>query len=297
MKKIFLALSAAALLGAASSCSNSGSTNASDADKAYGDSIATALGEFAGAQSAAGFDRMKDMRPEMAAKFKKDSYIRGLKAVLDADTADIAYLQGLQMGMQLAQPINGITNEYGIPVSKEAVLKAFKAVYEADSVGDMSTYYSKYEELMGQLMARVQARKDAELSESAEAKENLKAGADYIEKMKGEGYTVTESGLAYKIEKAGDAETVKPTDIVMMQYEGRHVNGEVFDSNKDHVTPMRANGFVPGFNEALQKLGKGGKMTAVIPADLAYGLHGQGDKIGPNETLVFDIQVLDVNPK
>ena len=59
---------------------------------------------------------------------------------------------------------------------------------------------------------------------------------------------------------------------------------------------MRANGFVPGFQEALTMLGKGGKMTVVIPADQAYGLDGAGDAIGPNQTLVFDIEILDINP-
>ena len=83
----------------------------------------------------------------------------------------------------------------------------------------------------------------------------------------------------------------------MVQYTGKDINGEVFDTNKDNVRAMRANGFVPGFSEALSMLGKGGKMTVVIPADQAYGLDGAGDAIGPNQTLVFDIEILDINPE
>jgi FKBP-type peptidyl-prolyl cis-trans isomerase len=72
----------------------------------------------------------------------------------------------------------------------------------------------------------------------------------------------------------------------------------VFDSNADvkDPSPVRPSQFIPGFKEALSLLGKGGKATVIIPADLAYGLDGSGDKIGPNQTLVFDIEILDLNP-
>lgn len=297
MKKIILAFGAVAMMAAGfSSCNNGASSNATAEDKAFGDSVATALGEFAGAQSNSSYLRMKEMQPEAAAKFNKAAFIKGVQAVLNADTADMAYFQGLQMGLQLTNPIIGINNDAKVPVNKDKVLEAFKAVYDKDSIGDMSVYYSQYQALMTQLQARVKEREDAAKAESPEAKKNLEEGQAYASKMESEGYTKAPSGIVYKIDNPGTEPKVTPTDNVKVQYTGKNINGEVFDTNKDNVRAMRANGFVPGFQEALTMLGKGGKMTVVIPADQAYGLDGAGDAIGPNQTLVFDIEILDINP-
>lgn len=297
MKKILLAFGAVAMMAAGlSSCNKAANSDATAEDKAFGDSVATALGEFAGAQSNSSYIRMKDMQPETAAKFNKASFIKGIQAVLSADTADMAYFQGLQMGLQLANPIIGINNDAKVPVSKDRVLAAFKSVYEADSVSDMSVYYSRYQEIMTQLQARVKEREDAAKAESPEAKQNLEEGKAYADKMVSEGYTKAASGIVYKIDNPGTEPKVTPNDNVKVQYTGKNIKGDVFDTNKDNVRAMRANGFVPGFQEALTMLGKGGKMTVVIPADQAYGLDGAGEAIGPNQTLVFDIEIIDINP-
>lgn len=297
MKKIILAFGAAAMLTAGlTSCNKENASNATSEDKAFGDSVATALGQFAGAQSASSYDRMKEMQPEAAEKFNKAAFLKGIQQVLNADTADVAYFQGLQMGLQLVNPIIGINNDAKVPVDKDKVFAAFKSVYEADSVGDLNMYFSEYQTLMTELQQRVKAREDAEKAASPEAKKNLEEGQAYADKMVSEGYTKAESGIVYKIDNPGTDPKVAPTDRVKVQYVGKNIKGEEFDSNKDNVTPMRANGFVPGFQEALSMLGKGGKMTVVIPADQAYGLDGAGDAIGPNQTLVFDIEVLDIEP-
>ena len=74
------------------------------------------------------------------------------------------------------------------------------------------------------------------------------------------------------------------------------MDGTVFDETKGNPYTSSASAFIPGFNEALTMLGKGGKMTVIIPGELAYGLDGAGNLIGPNETLVFDIEIADVQP-
>lgn len=296
MKKILVAFGAAALLTAGFSSCNKGASNASPEDVAFGDSVAVALGQFAGAQSNSQYVRMKEMQPEMAAKFNKESYLKGIKAVLDADTADMAYYQGLQMGLQLVNPIIGINNDAKVPVSKAKVLEAFKKVYEADSVADMQTYYAEYQKFMEQLQTRMQAKEMEAKQNSPEAKKNAEEGKAYAEKMVKEGYTKAPSGLVYKIENPGAAPKVTNTDQVKVKYTGKDIAGNVFDTNEGNVQAMRAGGFVPGFSEALCMLGKGGKMTVVIPAELAYGVNGAGDKIGPNQTLVFDIEIEDITP-
>lgn len=297
MKKFILAFSAAALVATSFSSCSKGASNATAQDKALGDSVATALGEFAAANSVSQYTRMKDMNPDMAAKFNKDAFIRGLEAVLNADTTEVAYFQGLQLGIQLVQPIIGINNEAKIPVDKNKVLAAFKAVYKQDSIGDANMYYAQYQNLMQKVQEIMKAREDSIKANSPEAKKNLEEGEAFLnKKVSDEGYTLAESGIAYKIENPGTDPKVTENDLVEVQYNGMNIAGETFDTNKDNVRPMRAKGFVPGFREALTLLGKGGKLTVVIPASLAYGLDGAGEKIGPNQTLVFDIEILDINP-
>lgn len=297
MKKIIMALGAAAMLTAGFTSCNKDASNASADDKAFGDSVAITLGQFYGAQSNTSFDRMKEMQPEVAAKFNKASFLKGVQQVLNADTADMAYLYGLQTGMQLFSPMVGINNELQIPVDKDLLLKAFKETFEKDSIEDFANYRMQYQNMMSLIQQKAQEREEAAIAESPEAKKNLEEGQAYAEKKVAEGFTKDESGIVYKIENPGAEPAVLPTDIVAVKYTGRDINGEVFDSNANEtdIRPMRANGFVEGFTTALTKLGKGGKMTVVIPADKAYGVRG-GGSIGPNQTLEFDIEIVDVNP-
>lgn len=296
MKKIIVTLGvAAAMVGGLASCNKNANTSADD--KAFGDSVAVALGEFAGAQSAMQYQRMQEMNPEAVEKFSKDAFLKGVAAVLNADTTQMAYFQGLQMGLQLVNPVIGINNEAKIPVDKKVVLDAFKKIYTADSIGEMATYYGMYQTLMTEVQTRMKARHDEEVANSEEAKNNLKEGQEYIAKVLKEGYVNDSTGIAYKIENPGEEPKVKTTDMVAVQYKGTNIKGEEFDSNVGNVRPMRANNFVPGFKRALTLLGKGGKMTVVIPADQAYGLDGAGDNIGPNQTLVFEIEIQDINPQ
>ena len=103
---------------------------------------------------------MKEMNPEQAEKFSKEAFLKGLEAVLNADTTQMAYFQGLQMGLQLVNPVIGINNEAKIPVDKKVVLDAFKKVYMADSVGEMAEYYGRYQAFMTEIQVRMKARHD-----------------------------------------------------------------------------------------------------------------------------------------
>lgn len=300
MKKILMSLGVATLMVAGlSSCGGGSTTTASSEDKAFGDSIATALGQFAGAQQSMQFARMQEASDSaMAAKLSKEDFLRGLKQVLDADTTAISYYQGVQMGLQLVNPIMGISNDAGFPVNKDVVYSAFKEVFLSDSVADMNSYYGNYSVLMEKVQAKMKEKADAAKANSNEAKENLAKGEAYQKEQEANGFSKTETGLLYKVENAGTGEKVKPSDRVAIRYKGMKTDGTVFDETKgDNSYTSSASAFVPGFNEALYMLGKGGKMTAIIPANLAYGLDGAGALIGPNETLVFDIEVVDINPE
>ena len=131
--------------------------------------------------------------------------------------------------------------------------------------------------------------------------ENVKAGNAYVADLQAKDSSVktTASGLAYKIEDEGQGEKAKENSTVVVNYTGRHLNGDVFDST-DGREPATFNlqGVVPGFREGIMLLGKTGRATLYIPGELAYGANGQpAAGIGPNEMLVFDVEVLDIDPE
>jgi FKBP-type peptidyl-prolyl cis-trans isomerase FklB len=111
-----------------------------------------------------------------------------------------------------------------------------------------------------------------------------------------EGVITLESGLQYKIITTGNGAIPKSTDSVKCHYEGRLINGMVFDSSYRRGEPavFPVNGVIAGWVEALQLMPVGSKWQLYIPSELAYGSHGAGQSIGPNETLIFDIELLDI---
>ena len=151
--------------------------------------------------------------------------------------------------------------------------------------------------------------------------ENAEASKAWLEKMeKKSGVKKTESGLLYKVTDAGDASVMPkdPRDVVKVHYTGRTREGKVFDTSKfanrskeqqemikkqrpddfdkDEPVEFPLNRVSPGWTEGLQLVGKGGKITLWIPADLAYGARGAGRDIGPNEALEFEVELIDVTP-
>lgn len=108
--------------------------------------------------------------------------------------------------------------------------------------------------------------------------------------------TVTESGLGIVIKNAGNEKRADRTTPVTLHYRGRLTNGMVFDSSYDRGEPatFSAAQVIPGFGEGIMMIGEGGSATLYIPSELAYGAAGAGALIGPNENLIFDIEVLQI---
>jgi FKBP-type peptidyl-prolyl cis-trans isomerase len=112
-----------------------------------------------------------------------------------------------------------------------------------------------------------------------------------------EGVKTTASGLQYKITKEGTGKQPKATDSVLVHYEGKLLDGTVFDSSIKRNEPISfpLNRVIPGWTEGLQLVKEGGKAILYIPAKLAYGERGTpGGPIGPNETLIFEVELLKV---
>ena len=112
-----------------------------------------------------------------------------------------------------------------------------------------------------------------------------------------DGVVTLESGLQYKVLKEGTGEKPKATDTVTTHYHGTLISGEVFDSSVERSEPASfpVNGVIPGWVEALQLMPVGSKWKLFVPSHLAYGERGAGQKIGPNATLIFEVELLSIN--
>lgn len=299
MKKIYVAaLGCITLLGAAS-CSN-GDKSASDKtyteeQRLFGDSIATALGNIAGANENSNLARMWDnLSEEQRSQFSKEKFLKGLELVLTTDTADLSYLNGIYTGLNLYNPMIGSADQTGCPVDPAKVIAAFKETYLADSMpsSKLQTYSAAYQQINLRIREKADEKRRAEQADVIKA--NGEEGKAYADKMLAEGYQKSESGLVYKIENPGKGK-VTPDDNISIRYVGKHVNGEVFDQSGDQAYQAKPTNFIPGFAEGLTLVGEGGTITMVIPGNLAYGDNGMAPKIAPNETLVFEVTVESVN--
>lgn len=124
-----------------------------------------------------------------------------------------------------------------------------------------------------------------------------KAGEEFLAANKNqEGVITLPSGLQYKVLKNGTGAKPQKTDHVKCHYEGRLINGTVFDSSIRRGEPAEfpVNGVIAGWVEALQLMNTGSKWQLYIPSELAYGERGAGQAIGPNETLIFDVELLEI---
>jgi len=126
---------------------------------------------------------------------------------------------------------------------------------------------------------------------------NITLGAMFQEEFKQqEGVKELKSGVLYRVEVSGSGQTPKLSDRVKVRYEGRHVDGRVFDKSKgDEPQEFRVDRTVPGWQEILPLMREGDKWVVVIPSHLAYGAKGSPyGNIGPNETLAFTIELVRV---
>jgi FKBP-type peptidyl-prolyl cis-trans isomerase FklB len=137
----------------------------------------------------------------------------------------------------------------------------------------------------------------AETKGKADLEKNLKAGETFLaENTKKAGVKTTASGLQYKVLKSGTGAVPKKTDTVKVHYHGTLIDGTVFDSSVERGDPVTfpVDGVIPGWIEALQLMKVGDKWQLFIPSKLAYGERSPSPKIGPNSTLIFEVELIGI---
>lgn len=149
--------------------------------------------------------------------------------------------------------------------------------------------------VLNQYKKRLEAKQLVEFQEQAE--KNAQEGKNFLaENAKKSDIITTKSGLQYQILQQGTGKSPKLTSIVKVNYEGRLIDGTVFDSSiaRNHPVEFKLNQVISGWTEGVQTMKEGGKSRFFVPSNLAYGDVGAGDAIGPNSTLIFDIELLEV---
>lgn len=196
----------------------------------------------------------------------------------------IGYSLGIMVGRQLQQDISEL--------DVDSFSAALKDLYKGNTP---SLNDEEIGEILDQLQQKMAA--EAQQKEAAAGEENLAKGQKFLaENAKKKGVKVTDSGLQYKIVKQGKGKKPTATASVKVHYEGKLIDDTVFDSSYARGEPVtfKVNQVIAGWQEALQLMPEGSEWEVYIPANLAYGPAGAGGSIGPNETLVFKVELQEI---
>lgn len=204
-----------------------------------------------------------------------------------ASTEDrIAYFVGVNIGMNLKRQRMEITN-----------YDAFVAgIKDAASGGKLQLADDEMQQVYMALMQQQQTKmREYQERMAAQAETNKKEGEEFLAKNKEQpGVKVTPSGLQYKVLQEGTGASPKPTDTVMVRYRGTLISGKEFDAQMEEPFRMDLQRVIPAWQEALPMMKEGAKWMLYVPSNLAYGAQPAGEDIGPNSTLIFEIELVDV---
>lgn len=199
---------------------------------------------------------------------------------LESQADRFSYTIGYQMGLSLQRP--------GMELNEDILVQAVR-----DALNGVEPKLSRNE--MDAAVAEQRRMLQGQRQEQAEG--NLARSQAFLEENGDrEAVMQTESGLQYEVVTEGDGDSPTGTDTVVVHYQGSLIDGSVFDSSYERENPatLPLDGVIPGWQEGLQLMKEGARYKFYIPADLAYGQNGAGDRIGPNEALIFEVELLEV---
>ena len=193
---------------------------------------------------------------------------------------DFSYVVGYKTGMALKKD--------GLDIDAKAMMDGIE-----DVIKDKSSRISQ--ERIKEVM---QAQQQKQLKQHmAKSSKNKKTSDAFLKKTtEKKGVTTLPSGILYTVLKRGAGQQPKPTDNVVAHYRGTLINGTEFDSSykRDKPATFSVNGVIKGWQEVLQLMHVGAKWKVWIPSELAYGEQGAGKSIGPNQALIFEIELLSI---
>ncbi len=210
------------------------------------------------------------------------------KSKADVKLEDFESKVSYMVGQDIGNTLKSMGSDFDLEILARAI---------EDVMNDRPSRLSDEElkEVGAQFQQQLQQKQMAMQEEMSE--KNKEAGDAFLEENKtNPDVVVTESGLQYKVITQGEGPSPSEEDIVTVHYTGRLLDGTVFDSSHERGTPATFNlsQVIPGWTEGVQLMNVGSKFELYLPSDLAYGPRGAGQDIEPNSTLVFEIELLDI---
>ena len=207
--------------------------------------------------------------------------------VLKNQRDKVSYSIGMAMGKDFKKQLIDIDPDILAKGIKDAFAGG-KALLTDQEINETMTAYQK------ELMA-----KQEEFLKKVGEKNKAEGEAFLAENKKKEGIKTLESGLQYKVIKAGNGKKPTLSDTVTIHYRGTLIDGTEFDSSyrRGEPAPLSISRLIPGWKEALQLMEVGEKWQLFIPSNLAYGERAAGPNIGPNATLIFEVELFSIEEK
>lgn len=209
---------------------------------------------------------------------------------------------------KLQTNMDSVSYAIGIWVGNNPAFKADKERINVDIVAKaMADAFNEKTDIMSSMDAQkilqtwsMELEKKMAEKDKADESVRIEEGKAFLEKNKSkEGVKTTESGLQYRVIKEGNGRTPTPEDRVKVHYEGRLINGDIFDSSRERGEPAEfgVTQVIKGWTETLQLMKEGSVYEIYVPSDLAYGARGAGDKIKSFSTLIFEVELIEILPK
>src|SRR5579872_484315 len=198
-----------------------------------------------------------------------------------------SYALGMKMGANL--------HKQNVPVDPAIFQRGMK-----DGLAGGKTLLTDEEAQSAIMDVQKEMREKQQAKMKEEGEENKKTGDAFLAQNKSkDGVKTTADGLQYKVITQGTGPTPTANDTVSVNYRGTLINGTEFDSSYKRGQPASfpVSGVIKGWTEALQLMPVGSKYQIFIPSDLAYGERGPGPEIGPNSTLIFEVELLSIEDK
>lgn len=204
----------------------------------------------------------------------------------------VSYILGLNIGGQFKANEIQLEEKSFLAGVKAAISDAEPAMSQEDIQATMTAFQQEM------IAKHEEAEKKREAEAEAVGKKNQEEGAKFLaENGKRDGVKTTSSGLQYEIVEEGKGAKPTADDTVTVHYKGTLIDGTEFDSSfkRNEPATFAVNAVIPGWVEALQLMSEGSKYKLYIPSDLAYGPGGTGGEIGPNATLIFEVELIKVD--
>lgn len=208
-------------------------------------------------------------------------------------TDSISYSLGMDMGSRFKKMGVEINPDMFTKGFKDSISESEPALSEEQIRNAMDTFQAEMKEKQKAMMAEQQKKMMEQAAKNKEEGEKFLA-----ENKKKDGVVTTASGLQYIVLKEGKGEKPKAADTVTVNYKGMLLDGTEFDSSykRGEPTSFPLGGVIKGWTEGLQLMSPGAQYRFFIPSDIAYGKRGAGKDIGPDTTLIFEVELLEVKP-